>query len=96
MEQLRPEPEIHPKSPKITTTLIRGGAGAGKWQERLCVLELPHGASTIAAKVWRWRLKSEERDNRTTYGMIHQRSGVDDHPFAFGRVCQDEITVRRG
>lgn len=46
------------------TTLIRGGADVGKWQERLCVVELPHGASTIAAEVWRWPLKSEERDNR--------------------------------
>lgn len=63
----------------MTTTLIRGGAGAGKWQERLCVGEEPHDASTIAAKVWQWLLKSEERDNRATYGLIHQRSGDDDH-----------------
>ncbi|WP_146218546.1 hypothetical protein [Pseudomonas sp. RW409] len=34
----------------MTTTLIRGGAGAGEWQERLCVVEPPHGANTIAAK----------------------------------------------
>lgn len=32
-------------------TLMRGSAGAGVWQERLCVVELPHGARTIAAKV---------------------------------------------
>jgi len=68
----------------MTTTLIRGGAGAGKWQERLCVVELPNGASTIAANVWRRLLKSEERDNRATYGLIHQRSGGDDHTFALG------------
>jgi len=68
----------------MTTTLIRGGAGAGEWQERLFVVELPHGTSTIAAKVWRWPFKSEERDNRTTFGLIHQRSGGDDHTFALG------------
>lgn len=79
----------------MTTTLIRGGAGTGKWQECLCVVELPHGASTLAAKVWRWLLKSEERDNRATYGLIHQRSGGD-HTFALGRVCHDDVTVRRG
>ena len=80
----------------MTTTLIRGGAGAGKWQERLCVVELPHGASTIAARVWRWLLKSEERDNRATYGLIHQRSGGDDHTSALERVCHHDATVRRG
>ena len=79
-----------------TTTLIRGGAGAEEWQERLGVVELPHGASTIAAKVWRWLLKSEERDNRAAYVLIHQRSGGDDHTFACGRACHDDVTVRRG
>ncbi|AMW64584.1 hypothetical protein AH14b_p29 (endogenous virus) [Pseudomonas phage phiAH14b] len=44
-----------------------GWCWRGEWQERLCVVELPHGASTIAAKVWRWLLKSEERDNRATF-----------------------------
>jgi len=79
----------------MTTTLVRGGAGAGEWQERLSVVELPRGASTIAAKVRRWLLKSEERDNRATYGLIHQRSGGD-HTFALGRVYHDAVTVRRG
>jgi hypothetical protein len=68
----------------MSTTLIRGGGGTGEWQERLSVLEVPRGASTIAAKVWRWLLKSEERDNRATYELIHQRSGGDDHTFALG------------
>jgi len=45
------------------------------------VVELPHGGSTIAAKVWRWLLKSEARDSRSTSGLIHQRSGGDDHAF---------------
>ena len=66
----------------MTTTLIRGGAGAGKWQEHHCVGEEPHGASAIATKVWRLLLKSEERDNRATFGLIHQRSGGDGHTFA--------------
>lgn len=80
----------------MNTTLIRGAAGGGEWQERLCVVELSHGASTIAAKVWRWLLKSEERDNRGTYGLMRQSIGVDDHTFALGRVCHDDVTVRRG
>lgn len=66
----------------MTTTLVRGGAGGGEWQERLGVLELPHGASTIAEKVWQWLLKSEARDSWVTSGLIHQRSGGDDHAFA--------------
>ncbi|WP_159299151.1 hypothetical protein [Pseudomonas chlororaphis] len=52
------------------------------WQERLSVVKVPRGASTIAAKVRRWLLKSEERDNRVTFGLIHQRNGHDDHSFA--------------
>ncbi|WP_275113124.1 hypothetical protein [Pseudomonas sp. CFBP13528] len=35
----------------MTTTLIRGGAGAGEWQEHLSVVEVLRDASTIAAKV---------------------------------------------
>jgi len=66
----------------MTTTLIRGGAAAREWQERLSVVEMPHGASTIAEKMWRLLLKSEERDNRATFGLIHQRSGGDGHTFA--------------
>lgn len=65
----------------MNTTLIRGGAGAGEWRERLCVVKLPHGPSIIAAKVWRWLLKSEEPDNRATHGLIHKRSGGDDTPL---------------
>lgn len=70
----------------MTTTLIRGGGGTGEWQERLSVLEVPRGASTIAAKVWRWLLKSEERNNRPTFGLIHQRIGGDGHTFALVAV----------
>ena len=58
-----------------------GWCWRGGWQEYVGVVEVPHGASTIAAKVWRWLLKSEERDNRATLGLIDQMSGGD-HTFA--------------
>ena len=72
----------------MTTTLIQGGAGAGEWQELLCVVELPHGASNIAAKVWRWLLKSEERDNWATFGLIIKGVVVMTTPLHRRRVYQ--------
>ena len=80
----------------MTTTLIRGSAGAGKWQEGLCVVELPHGASTIAANAWRWPLKSEERDNRATFGLIHQGVVVTTIHLHLWRGYRDAVTVLRG
>ena len=49
-------------------------------------MEVPHGASSTTAKVWRWPLKSEGRDNRATFGLSHHGSRGDDHAFALGAV----------
>jgi len=38
----------------MTTNPIQGGADSMYWQERHRVVEMPQGASTIAAKVRRW------------------------------------------
>lgn len=74
-----------PSSKRVITTLIRGGAGAGEWQERLCVVELPPGASTIAAK--RGDGPSNVRNEIIGhFGLFHQRSGGDDHSFALAAI----------
>jgi len=46
------------------------------------VVYMPHGASTITATLWQWLLKSEERDNRATFGLIHHRISGDGNTFA--------------
>jgi len=79
--------------PWSNTTLIRGGAGAGEWQERLIVMEVARGASTIAAEVRRWLIKSEERDNRPILDRLIEGGGS--NAFHQLRAYQNGVTVRR-